>query len=119
MKHEWSESRAIYTNEEEGRARFLRYCLACGLLKLDAYSTRTRRSAVLFAMTGKGDTEVHVEEPTCVPVASRRTLRARSKRAPHRDYSAEFEQLEIFLLERAITFEQWQDISGEIGRAHV
>jgi hypothetical protein len=119
MKHEWSEAKPVYTNQEEGRARFLSFCYACGLLRLDAHSSRTGRTSVLFSMTGKGDTAISVEEPSCVPVANRRTLRARSKRAPAKEHAAALEQLEIVLLEREISFEQWRDLSGAQREVHI
>lgn len=124
MKHEWSEKKCIYSNEPEGRARFLRFCYACGLLELNAYSARTRRTSTLYGMTQKapGETITHADdEPACLPSPLRRTKRERKAGLPwvQRDHTAELEQLSIILLERELPFEQYRDLSGAQREVHI
>jgi hypothetical protein len=119
MKHEWSPEHEIFNGD--GKARCLSFCRACGLLHISHVNYRTRRSAEIYAMTShNADTIVHVEEPSCIPDRKRRTLpKPKHQPPPSTQLLLDAEQIEIALLEREVSFEQWRDLSGAQRMVHL
>jgi hypothetical protein len=118
MKHDWSDDHEILN--DDGRARCLSFCHACGLIHISHVNYSTRRSAELYAMpTHNADTIVLVEQPACVPDRKRRTPRRRAPDLGARVALLDAEQIEIALLEREVSFEQWRDLSGAQRMVHL